>query len=52
VYTILFVSHVLEPERTDIVQLPNPFVHGGLTGYQMRGQKLRLRFAMADRAVC
>ena len=45
-YVIVFVTHVLSPEKTRIYPLLNPLAPGGLKSYRVAGSSLRLRFVL------
>ncbi|MET7427200.1 DUF3883 domain-containing protein [Dactylosporangium sp. NPDC005555] len=46
IYTILFVTDVLEPSRCRIIPLPNPFGPAGFKRYRVVGSAMRLAFTM------
>ncbi len=47
-YIVLFITRVLESDKTALHVLPNPFADGGLANYALLGQKVRLSFAIPD----
>ena len=47
-YRIIYVQHVLDPEQTAILLLPNPFSQRGGEAYRVVGSGLRYRFASPD----
>ncbi|WP_461036110.1 sacsin N-terminal ATP-binding-like domain-containing protein [Streptomyces mayteni] len=46
IYTIVYVSHVLDRTHRRITPLPNPFSAPGLGGYRLVGTAMRLRFEL------
>jgi hypothetical protein len=47
-YVIVFVTHVLSPEKRRIHPLPNPLGPGGLQYYRVAGRALRLQFELRE----
>ena len=47
-YVIVFVTHVLSPEKRRIHPLPNPLGPGGLQYYRVAGRALRLQFDLHE----
>ena len=47
-YRIIYVQHVLDPEQTFILLLPNPFSQRGAETYRVVGSGMRYRFTSPD----